>query len=258
MSGELPVGEDDLNAWIDGQLAPERADAVADYLRANPNIAARVREQAAQRLALRDAFAPVAAEPIPPGLRVAHIAANRRRAPRWLQPAIAASLLLGVGFGGGWGLHGRFDPPQAGIGALAREAASSYRVYAVGNSRPVEIGPEHRATLVNWVSDELGSTVAIPDLGRAGYRFAGGRLVATPHGPAAMFLYDRPGQPRLTVLVRRMEIDRQTRMSEHVEGDVAGISWATAGMGYSLTGERAAGELHPIADDMRRQLDRRT
>lgn len=40
MSAESPVGEDDFNAWIDGQLDFERVGAVAEYLDEHPVVAA--------------------------------------------------------------------------------------------------------------------------------------------------------------------------------------------------------------------------
>ena len=95
-----PIGEDDLAAWIDGRLSPERQRLVDAYLEGQPDVHARVREQAEQARALASLFAPVADEPIPATMRVAAIR-GRQRQPRW-QLAIAASLLLALGFGGGW------------------------------------------------------------------------------------------------------------------------------------------------------------
>jgi anti-sigma factor RsiW len=120
-----PVGEDDLTAWVDDRLAVERRPLVERYLADHPESAARLRQQRDQRSALQSLFAPVAAEPIPATMRVEAIAASRRRArPAWFQ-AVAAALLLAIGFGGGWGVRTRTMPPQAGIGALAREAGYS-------------------------------------------------------------------------------------------------------------------------------------
>jgi anti-sigma factor RsiW len=41
-----PIGEDDLAAWIDGRLSPERQRLVDAYLEGQPDVHARVREQA--------------------------------------------------------------------------------------------------------------------------------------------------------------------------------------------------------------------
>ena len=181
-----PIGEDDLAAWIDGRLSPERQRLVDAYLEGQPDVHARVREQAEQARALASLFAPVADEPIPATMRVAAIR-GRQRQPRW-QLAIAASLLLALGFGGGWSSARWSGEPRAGIAALANEASDNFRVYAADRIRPAEIGPDQRAMLIRWTSARLGERVTIPDLSTAGYRYGGGRLVATPHGPAALLL----------------------------------------------------------------------
>ena len=41
-----PIGEDDLAAWIDGRLSPERQRLVDAYLEGQPDLHARLREQA--------------------------------------------------------------------------------------------------------------------------------------------------------------------------------------------------------------------
>ena len=41
-----PIGEDDLAAWIDGRLSPERQRLVDAYLEGQPDVHASLREQA--------------------------------------------------------------------------------------------------------------------------------------------------------------------------------------------------------------------
>jgi anti-sigma factor RsiW len=247
-----PVGEDDLMAWIDGRLPPERQAAVDRYLAGHPQEAARLRMQADQRQQLVDTFAPIAAEPIPAGMRISAIAARRRAGTGWWQ-AMAAAILLAVGFGGGWGMRDMTAPPRAGIAALAQEATDSYRVYASDTLRPAELSD--REQLVHWMSARLGGAVAVPDLAATGYRFLGGRLVATAHGPAALFLYDGPRSHRIAVLTRPMEIDKTARMTATAEEDVDRVSWADDGRGYSVVSSRRASRLQAIADTIRSQVN---
>ena len=215
-----PIGEDDLAAWIDGRLSPERQRLVDAYLEGQPDVHARLREQAEQARALASLFAPIAEEPIPATMRVAAIR-GRQRQPPW-QLAIAASLLLAVGFGGGWSSARWSGEPHAGIAALANEASDNFRVYAADRIRPAEIGPDQRAMLIRWTSSRLGERVTIPDLSTAGYRYGGGRLVATPHGPAALLLYDGPQASKLAVLTRPMQIDKSASMTSTSSGTMGG------------------------------------
>jgi anti-sigma factor RsiW len=248
-----PVGEDDLTAWVDDRLAAERHPVVERYLADHPEIAARLRQQQDQRSALQSLFAPIAAEPIPATMRIEAIAASRRRTPpAWFQ-AVAAVLLLAIGFGGGWRVRTRMMPPQAGLGALAREAGYSYRVYASDAQRAAEMGASEKQQLVSWASRRIGSRVAVPDLAAARYHFAGGRLVATPHGPALLLLYDSKARVRLGVLSRPMDIDKDASMVSARVGDVQQVSWADRGIGYSVVAPSTITGLQPIAAAIRDQ-----
>ena len=48
-----PIGEDDLHAYVDRRLQPERVEAVEAYLNANTEVASRVSAWRAQRETLR-------------------------------------------------------------------------------------------------------------------------------------------------------------------------------------------------------------
>jgi anti-sigma factor RsiW len=250
---DRPITEEDIHAFIDGRLDSQRGETVWAYLAAHPQSAATVAAYRADRQELRDALQPMAEVPIPLALDVRRmVEARRRGGASWRLP-LAASIALVVGLGGGWLLRGADLPPQNGVAALAREAAENYRVYAYDTARPVEIAAGDEAKLVSWVSDRLQRRVSPPNLDKAGFRLIGGRLVTTPHGPAAMFLYDGAQGQRLAVVVRPMAIDKQTRMSEHADDGLGDVSWADQGMGYSLVGPASPRTLHPLADEVRRQ-----
>jgi anti-sigma factor RsiW len=107
---------------------------------------------------------------------------------------------------------------------------------------------------VQWVSDRLHRPVKVPDLATSGYRLMGGRLVATSHGPAAMFMYDDDRGSRIVVLTRPMSrADQNAPMTPQSQGDVGGFAWADDGVGYSLVGQAAPESLRPIANEVRRQ-----
>lgn len=251
-----PINEDDLNGFIDGRLDADERARVAAYLDAHPDVAQRTQAYFGQRDMLRAAFAPVVEEPVPPELNLAHMIETRRhgvRPPAWALVAAALALVV-AGGAGGWSLRGMAQPPPGGVTALAQEAAASYAVYATDRVHPVEIRADDRVQLVDWVSQRLGRKVAIPDLAASGYRFMGGRVVATAHGPAALFMYDDDHGTRLVMLARPMADGRSTPMSPHRDGGVGGFAWVDDGLGYSLVGPTATEKLHPLADEARRQL----
>lgn len=247
-----PIGDDDLNAFVDHQLDESRRAEVAAYLARHPDIAARVERDAGQRDALRAALDPVAAEPVPTRLNLAHLARPAANLPArpWRNVAAALSLVL-LGGAGGWFLHQ--PPPAEGIAALAREAAASFAVYAPDRIQPVEMRAENLPALVAWAGAHMPRPPRIPDLAGSGYRLMGGRIVPTDHGAGLMLMYDDDRGTRLVMLARPMAVDQDRRMIPHNDDRVAGWSWATGGMGYSLVGAVEAERLHPLADEIRRQ-----
>lgn len=251
---ERPISEDDLHAFVDGALDPARESLVRRYLAAHPEAAGRVSDYAAQREALRQALAPIAEEPVPSALNLDRLLAERRQPRRASWPIAAACASLVVGIAGGWLARGFGMRPQAGVSALGQEAAENYQVYAPDHAYPVEFTAEDRRALVHWISERLDRQVAPPDLTSAGYGLMGGRLVATPQGPAGLFLYSRPGGQRLEVFMRPMRVDRNARMTERAYGDLGGVTWSDDGLGYSLVGAAPAKDLHPLADEVRRQV----
>lgn len=247
-----PITEDDLHAYVDRVLEPERQAEVATYLAEHPDVARRISAFSDQRNLLRAALAPIADEPLPPQLNLSRmIESRRRRLPVWW--AVAAMLMLSFGGVGGWVIRGSLQASPVGLAALAQEAADSYKVYAPDRVRPVEMRATDSAQLVQWVSNRLKQPVTLPDLTGSGYRLMGGRLIATSHGPAAMFMYDDDRGDRLVVLTRPMKSEQSAPMAPHSGGDVSGFAWADGGMGYSLVGQAAAEALKPIANEVRRQ-----
>ena len=87
----LPIAEEDLHAWIDGQLEPGRQEAVLRYLQEQPDVARRVDAWRDQRDALRAALAAMAADPVPPRLELDRLIQQRleqRRLPWPIEQAV--------------------------------------------------------------------------------------------------------------------------------------------------------------------------
>jgi anti-sigma factor RsiW len=251
-----PITEDDLNAFVDQRLDPGRQAEVAAYLGAHPEIAARVEGYARQRDQLKTLLLPIAEEPVPSRLNVGRLAERRIRPARplwWV--STAAAVMICLGGAGGWMLRGMSDPPLRGTAALAQEAVDNYAVYSPDHVHPVELRADASQQLVDWVSQRLGRRIGVPNLEASGYRFMGGRVVATPHGPAALFMYDNDHGVRLVMLSRPMNVDQKAPMLPLSQDGISGFSWAANGMGYSLVGPTDSQTLHPIANEMRRQID---
>src|SRR5579862_6666848 len=132
MSSErADLDERDFQASLDGRLSPERAAAVEAYLAAHPDEKARYERDAELRRALRAAWAAELDEPVPSGLRVARLSAERRRRQYWQVGAIAAALVLFVLGGiGGWTAR------NAGLGLMSSTRAPGRRPSAKSPPMP--------------------------------------------------------------------------------------------------------------------------
>lgn len=258
MSAGRPITEEDLHAYVDVALDAARRAQVDEYLQHHPDVAQRVRGYVQQREALRAMLDPVAEEPVPPQLNLASLVEAHRRPSRdvvW-RAAAAAVLVFGLGGVGGWTVRGASSGAgPSGIAALAQEAAFNYSVYSPDQVHPVELEAANSAELVRWISNRLQTPIMVPDLSASGYRFMGGRLVATAQGPAGLLMYGNGHGIRLVMFVRPMERDMNTpKMSQSVDGPVTGFSWAHHGVGYSVVGATSPDILHPIANEVRRQV----
>jgi anti-sigma factor RsiW len=246
-----PVGEDDLHAYVDGQLEAERRSAVERHLASNPQDARRVAAYRAQRHAIRAGYAARGAEPLPPQLSLAHIIAQRNRPRRqlWL---VAASvvLALGVGAAGGWLLHTTPVPgrSQQALALLEQEALSSHIVYAVDGRHPIEVPGTEAPHLQQWLSNRLDRTVVAPDLSALGYHLIGGRLLATERGgAAALLMYDGPSGRRISVLLRPMAPALVMPSVTIQKGGVHGQAWIGRGLGIAVVATLPETDIAPLA-----------
>ncbi|GLS44226.1 anti-sigma factor family protein [Methylobacterium brachythecii] len=248
-----PISENDLQAFVDDRLDPDRRAEVETYLAENPQARTRVGRLMALGSDLRAAFAPIAAEPVPPQLDLARLVAARRRprVPAW--QAMAAALLMTVGGLGGWVARGSMQEGTSGISALAQEAKANYVVYAPDRSRPIELAATDRDEIAHWFSDRLKRPIGVPDLSEAGYHLLGGRLVATAHGPAGMLMYDDKQGTRVVMLIRSYSDGGDVPMVDHIYGSIAGCAWVQKGLGYSLVAAADPEVLHPLVREIRRR-----
>jgi len=260
-----PITEDELHAYVDGQLTEAaRRAAVERYLKQNPEMAVRVRAYDAHRAGLRRAFDWRAAEPIPPELNLQRLVETRlARGSGSRRLAFAASVALSLGLGGALGWTARDAMPteptvaaRTGVIAVSAEALATHQVFAGDGRHPVEFMAAQRGELLRWLSDRLGRPIAIPDLTPLGYRFMGGRLVAAERGPAALLMYDDGRGTRLTIYARTMADPNETTRMHFAERESIGAwSWADHGVGYAVSAEALpADSLKVTADAVREQI----
>ncbi|MDS6826899.1 hypothetical protein NXG22_30755, partial [Klebsiella pneumoniae] len=85
-----PVSEDELNAYVDGELPADRREAVALWLAENPEQAAMVASWLAQAESIRARYGAVAEEPVPERLKIENVMRLTRTGGRkWMAMAAA-------------------------------------------------------------------------------------------------------------------------------------------------------------------------
>jgi anti-sigma factor RsiW len=247
------ISEEALHGYVDDQLDPERRAAVERYLQSHPAVAARVAADRAQREGLRAALAPLAEAPLPPSLNLARLVETRLR-PRRTAWRLAAAIALGIGLGasGGWWAANR-EATGSVLDALVDEAAISYATFVPDSERPVEFSASDPGALGNWVGSRLNRKLVPPDLAAAGYRLLGGRVVATGHGPAALFLYEDVRGIRLAVFARPTDAPDTATIAEVDVGARDGCAWIEDGIGYTVTGAESYPRLLELSKHVRAQ-----
>lgn len=254
---EFPIGEDELQAFVDERLDGERRAAVEAHLANHPELAERVALERRQRAILRSRLEAKFAEPIPTRLRIAHLRASRRTSWTNGWPRAAAAIaLFTAGVTAGWFAH-QVSPaalPPAPTASVAQGAQAAFRTFVVEVAHPVEVGVQQEAHLLQWLSKRLGRKLAAPDLSPFGYRLMGGRLLPGGSGAAAQLMYDDASGRRLTIYVRAAE-GTETAFRFQREGEASTFAWIDQGFGFAVTATVARDELLPIAEAVYRGFE---
>lgn len=259
MTGERPIGEDDLQAFVDGRLEPSRLQTVKAFLESDPVRAQHVAQEIEQREALRARLAFKAQEPIPARLRVATLMAAQRKRHWFHRPAVAAAvawLALGgvVGAAGGlwWGTrHQQAASPLV----VADSAIAAHRIYVNERLHPVEVPGDQEAHLVQWLSRRVGKPLFAPNLTNHGYRLIGGRLLPSGGEAAAMFMYENSDGTRLTLYARSSLSEEETAFRFEAQDGISAFSWIGNGLSYVVSAKTEREQLLPIAEAIYHQFE---
>ena len=252
-----PPPEADIQAYVDGQLAPGQVAGVEAAIERDADLAARISAMRTQNVLLRDALDPVLAEPIPGHLLAAAAPpeAHARHFRRALAPSLglAASLVVGVGLG--WLLRDALIERAGTPTSFARQAAFAHALYAADANRPVEIWAVEEKRLVNWLTKRLGFQVHAPDLNGVGYALVGGRLVAGNEQPTALFMYENADKARLSLQVRKQTAGPgEAAFRYAIENGVGVFYWIDDASGYAISGNVDRAQLLKIAHVVYGQL----
>src|SRR5215475_2512500 len=220
MERDVPVTADELHAYVDGLLPPDRRAAVEAWLAVHPNDAADVAQWRAQADAIRTRYGAVA-----------------------------------IGATAGWIAHGVSAAPQSGFEQFSAEALNAHRLYSAEVRHPIEVGAGE-SHLLPWLSRRVGANLRAPNLEAYSLKLLGGRLLPGPNGPAALFMYETPAGERYTFYCSRANAPR-TALRYNAAGDAAAVLWVDSEIGYVVSGPAERERLIEIAQSAYREMETR-
>ncbi|MEM9812105.1 MAG: hypothetical protein AAF913_05495 [Pseudomonadota bacterium] len=151
MTGEWT--DEEIAAYVDGSIDdPALAARLGKAIETDPALSRRVEAIKSANALLRRAFDDPMAEPIPTAIEAALMAEPgrvavlpRRRAPFWAPAAMAASLALCLGLGGGWYLATEHPAPTGqivlGASGTSDALAQALETLPTGTASPAGIRP---------------------------------------------------------------------------------------------------------------------
>jgi anti-sigma factor RsiW len=250
---EQMVTEDELHAYVDGELPTDRHGAVEAYLASHPDDAARVAGWRAQAELIRDQYGAIATETPPQRLALARLAGARRRNSAAMAVAALVAAIL-VGGIGGWVVRGSEIARPSDLARFTADALDAYKLYTVEVRHPVEVPGDQRPHLVEWLSKRIGSPLRAPELGTMGLKLVGGRLLPGPTGATAFLMYENPSGERFTLYCGRTS-DQETALRYTQGNQNAAYYWVDRDLAYVLSGPAEQDKLHEIAKAAYDQID---
>jgi anti-sigma factor RsiW len=252
-----PVSEDELHAYVDGELPAERRVVVAAWLAAHPQEAAQVATWRAQAESLRARYGAVAEERVPERLKLDYLARYVRASRRlWMGAAAAALVAFVIGGGTGWFVHGAVASPPSGFGLLTADALEAHKLYVVEVRHPVEVPGSERAHMTSWLSKRVGYRLRVPDLSAMDLKLVGGRLLPGPNGASAFYMYESPSGERFTVYCAKAHTAPETALRFKSDKRFAAVYWVDDNIAYVVSGPDQRARLETVAKSVYEQVDR--
>lgn len=253
----IPVTEDELHAYVDGELPADRIKAVEAWLETHPEDAERVEAWRAMGQALHARYGGVVEESVPRRLELDRLVSAPRR---WVFGAIAAALVAFV-IGGGVGWSARTvaaaptDTLADPLKLLRREAITAHKLYTGEVRHPIEVAATE-THLGPWLSRRIGTTLRAPDLAAFDLKLLGGRLLPGITAPAALYMYENPAGERVTLYATPLKAAASGFIYK-ADNLVASVEWVAENYGYAVSGPADKPRLKSIARASYEQIEKR-
>jgi anti-sigma factor RsiW len=249
----------DLLALADGQLDgdPCHKARVENAVARSPELSERLRDYRLQTEALRRAFDPCLAEPIPQRLSAVLEDAGRRRRPRAAR-AIAAAILAVVACGTGWtaGRLTRSDPATWMMQAVDLTEPASARNPGAATEIAAGAGTT-RTRLPDWLVAEVSPHLETPDLSSLGFDLIGHGIVETAASRVLRLDYRSNDGRVINLFLRRRWRQQETSIQMKEENGVTITSWMEGPLATAVAGPISRTQAIAVARAVRQALSNR-
>ena len=227
--------ENDLQAYVDGNLSAAKSEEIAQYLKQHPLEAKRVKDFQKQNNLLQTLYGHTD-KALLQRVMENHKKSKSKRIRSFISLSYVASvawLIMGVFIGLGFNYVN--VPEQSIAFDLPQSAMTAHVVFSPEVRHPVEVKADQEAHLVKWLSKRLNRNLKIPNLNSIGYELVGGRLLPAQVGPAAQFMYESSNGERLTLYVIAQHA-KDTAFQFFERNKINVFSWNDTDMGFAIVG----------------------
>jgi len=244
MTARPTIPDEILSAYIDGELASDRAEAVLNAARDDPAIAERIAAFRSDKALLAAAYIHVGDDAIPDAWRSRIVAATapnmiplRQRAPRRKWPIVAMALAACLAIV----TLTTLLRPTAPASAILAEANAARLGALTASARFAGDAPGDYAVREAALRQAVGLKLHIPDLSQQHWRLA--ELDTYAHA-AALRYRSETGQ-MLTIYVRQSE--GAPRFDLLKQGNIRTCIWQDEVVGTVMMGDMSAGQMMRVA-----------
>lgn len=233
-----------LDAYIDGELAPAEFAAMEAHLAGCAACSA----EALARMQLKHSVRAAAFGYQPSAEFRNRIAAQitpRRRPLSFFSNPILIAAIFAV-------LIGAIAVPLLARHYSRERAVAELldlHVATLASANPVDVLSSDRHTVKPWFQGKLPFTFNLPELADSPYKLIGGRLIYFDHNPGAQLLFSLR-QHRFSVFI--VQKGTAGMPPSQTEQGFSMESWTTAGLRYSIVSDAAPGDVHTLADLLRK------
>ncbi|MEI9932555.1 MAG: hypothetical protein WDM89_18960 [Rhizomicrobium sp.] len=243
MTGLFPVSDEQLHAFIDGELHPDETERIAKAIAEDTALSRQAAAYQADKAMIQNLFGPLVERPVPQAW-IARIKQDARPHPvRRLAPwaAIAAALLIAV-------LSAPYfrNTPVGGEDSIIREAIAA-RGHSLTPQETLEAQSAAQLQTINAaMAQSLKMKLKAPDLERMGYRLASAQVYGdVPGGKSVELVYRGAGRDDLTIYVRRP--NSAVRFDQFKRNELRICIWQDDVLGTVITGHISAAQMQRIA-----------